>query len=51
MDEQELYKAMYYRLLGKTCDVIEKAHTLEQAKENLITATRETEEMFINQGE
>ncbi len=47
MNEQEIFKAMYYRLFGKVCDVIEKAENFERAKKMLINATRETEEMYM----
>ncbi len=47
MNEENLYKGMYYYLCGKVCDVIEKAENFEQAKEMLINVTQETEKMYI----
>ncbi len=47
MNEENLYKKIYYYLYGKVCDVLEEAETLEQVKEILTEATQQTEKMYI----
>ncbi len=50
MDEQGIYKDMYYYLCSKVCNVIEQAKTLTEAKETLIKATQRTEKMYMELG-
>ncbi len=46
MQNEMIYKEMYYRLFGKVCDVIEHINNIDEAKALLIKATQETEKMF-----